>query len=392
MHTFVALCAIGAERILGNEIKLLGYTVNGNAPGRVIFSGDDDALIRANLCLRTADRVYLQLALYKAQTFDELFAGTYEVAWETFFKKNVRVVVDKVRSHGSTLTSEHSIQSIVHKAIYTRLGDRWHMATVPETGATATVRVYIWENDVQVLLDTSGAALHKRGYRSDGGPAPLRETVAAVLLQELLWRRKIPLHDPFCGAGTIVLEALLYAHNVAPGLARHFAFEQFAFYDAHRMETLRRSEAEKIRTDVRVRISGSDIDQAAVMRAKKNAEAACTVVHNALAAIGSCARVALPDFSVADMATLAAPYECGVIVCNPPYGERLGDEAAAQELYKKMGALWNNFSGWDFGIITANKKFQNCFGHYATKLKDITAGNLNTRLYIYHRDRASSRD
>ena len=181
MNTFAALCAIGAEKILGNEIKHLGYKLLGNAPGRVIFTGDDDALYRANLCLRTSDRVYLLLARYNASDFDALFDGVYNIQWQDYYKKDVRVVVDKVRVYKSRLNSEHSIQGMVQKAIYKKLGDKWNMQTLPESGDESDVRVYIDNNEVMVLLDLSGLPLHKRGYRTDGGTAPLRETTAAVI-------------------------------------------------------------------------------------------------------------------------------------------------------------------------------------------------------------------
>ena len=258
MNTFVALCAVGAEKILGNELKQLGYRLEGNAPGRVTFTGDMDAVYRANYCLRTSDRVYLQIARYKADNFDALFDGCYSVDWQDFFHKDVRVVVDKVRVHKSRLNSEHSVHGMILKAIYKKLGTVWHMTTLPESGDECDVRVYIDDNMVTLLLDTSGEALHKRGYRSEGGIAPLRETTAAVLLQEMLWRRKTPLHDPFCGSGTIAIEATLYAHNVAPGLGRHFAYEHLAFYNQQRAVEIKRGEASKIRTDIECRITGSD--------------------------------------------------------------------------------------------------------------------------------------
>ena len=209
MNTLVALCAVGAEKILGNEIKFLGYKIVDNTAGRVRFSADDDGLFRANLCLRCADRVYLQMANYKASDFDELFDGAYSVAWQDFFKKDVRLVVDKVRINKSKINSEHSVQAMVQKAIYKKLGDVWHIATMPESGDECDVRVYIDSDEVLLLLDLSGLPLHKRGYRTDGGIAPLRETAAASLLQMMMWRRATPLHDPFCGSGTIAIEAML---------------------------------------------------------------------------------------------------------------------------------------------------------------------------------------
>lgn len=383
MDTFVALCAVGAEKILGNEIKKLGYKLAGNAPGQVSFTAELDAMYRANMCLRTCDRIYLQLAEYEARNFDDLFEGAYQIAWEDIFRKNARVVVDKVRLHDSRLDSEHSVQGMIHKAIYTRLGDVWHMRSLPESGERVDVRVYVEKDFVKVLLDTSGEALHKRGYRTDGGVAPLRETTAAVLLQEMLWRRKTPLVDPFCGSGTIVGEALLYAHDVAPGIARNFAFENFVFYDEKRLKKIRLEEARKIRTDVEVRIAGSDSDEDAIIRAQKNISRACAIAEDALQMIGSDAKIARPEFMVADFADLSAQYEHGLILTNPPYGERLGDAAEAERLYKKMSVLWQNFPAWEFGVITTNKKFQECFGHYASLLKSIKAGNLDTCLYIY---------
>lgn len=384
MNKYAALCAVGAEHVLGNEIKHLGYSLAGNAPGRVFFTGDDDALYKANVCLRTCDRVYIVAAEYPAYNFDELFDGCYDVPWQDYFRKDVRIVVDKVRIYKSRISSEHTVQSMIQKAVYTKLGDLWHMTSLPESGEKCDIRVYLDENHATVLVDTSGEALHKRGYRTDGGTAPLRETTAAVLLQEMVWRRKLPLHDPFCGSGTIVTEAVLYAHNVAPGLGRHFAFENLVFFESSRLLDIKRAEAEKIRTDVDCRITGSDIDPAAVSRAKLNAEHACVTAGRALQMIGSDAKIMRPEFIVSDFADLSAPYETGMIITNPPYGERIGDVSQAEELYKGMASLFEDFPGWQMGIITNQKGFQKCIGRNADRLKAVKAGNLETTLYIYN--------
>ncbi len=390
MNTLVALCAVGAEKILGNEIKHLGYKlINNNSgritPGRVTFFGDDDALFRTNLCLRTADRVYLQLAVYDAQNFDDLFDGTYSIPWQDYLKKDSKIVVDKVRSYKSKLNSEHSIQGIIHKAIYSKLGDIWKMSSLPETGEQSDIRIYVDDNKVYVLLDLSGLPLHKRGYRTDGGIAPLRETTAAVLLQEMLWRRKTPLHDPFCGSGTIAIEATLYAFNVAPGFGRRFALENLPFFNAERANEIRNHEAEQIRTDVEVRITGSDIDDKAISRSKQNAEYACVMAGRALKSIGISKHIQRPDFIQSDFADLSAPYEQGLLLCNPPYGERLGDEEEATSLYKKMDSLWQEFPSWDLGVITSNADFMENFGHKTTNIKKLKAGNLDTSFYCYRR-------
>lgn len=385
MNTLVALCAVGAEKILGNEIKHLGYKLVSNAPGRVTFSGDDSALYRANICLRTADRVYLQLAKYSAYDFDSLYDGVYNIDWQDYLKKDSKVVVDKVRCYKSKLNSEHSIQGMVHKAIYSKLGDKWHMSTLPESGEESDIRVYIDLNEVLILQDLSGLPLHKRGYRVDGGIAPLRETTAAVLLQGMLWRRKTPLHDPFCGSGTIPIEATLYAFNVAPGLGRRFAIENLPFYNADKAAEIKKNECAQIRTDVEVRITGSDIDAKAVERAKKNAEYACVMAGRALKSIGLSAHIQRPDFVQSDFKNLSEPYENGLILCNPPYGERLGDEDEAAQLYQEMTSLWTDFPTWDLGIITSNDTFQDNFGQKTGQIKKIKAGNLDTSFYIYKR-------
>lgn len=385
MNTLVALCAVGAEKILGNEIKHLGYKLISNAPGRVSFSGDDDALFRTNLCLRTADRVYLQLASYKAMDFDELYDGAYSINWQDYLKKDSKIVVDKVRTYKSKLNSEHSIQGMVHKAIYAKLGDIWHMSSLPETGKQSDIRIYVDENNVLILQDLSGLPLHKRGYRVDGGIAPLRETTAAVLLQEMMWRRKTPLHDPFCGSGTIAIEATLYAFNVAPGFGRRFAIEDLPFFDERRADEIRQKEAEQIRTDVEVRITGSDIDDKAVARAKQNAEYACVMAGRALKSIGISKHIIRPDFIQSDFADLSAPYDSGLLLCNPPYGERLEDADGARELYTKMDSLWQDFPNWDLGVITSNEDFQDSFGHKTSNIKKLKAGNLDTAFYIYRR-------
>lgn len=382
--TYVALCAVGAEKILGNEIKHLGYSLQDKqSPGRVTFSGDMDAMYRANFCLRTSDRVYIQLAEYKAYNFDELFEGCYRINWQDYLKKTARVIVDKVRVHGSKLNSEHSIQSMILKAIYTKLGDVWHMASMPETGDPCDVRVYLDKNVATILLDTSGEALHKRGYRTDGGIAPLRETTAAVLLQEMMWRRKTPLHDPFCGSGTIAIEATLYAHNIAPGLGRRFAYENLVIYNQQRALEIKKEEASKIRTDVECRITGSDIDPAAVERSRLNAEHACVMAGRALQLIGSDMRIERPDFIQSDYKDIHAPYETGLLLCNPPYGERILDQADAEDLYSEMKSLFVDFENWQMGVITSQKKFQECICKKASAIKTLKAGNLDTVLYIY---------
>ena len=383
MVTLTALCAIGAEKVLANEIKQLGYKPISNAPGRVTYTCNEDGMFRSNLCLRTADRVYLQMAAFHAENFDDLFDGVNSIAWQDYFKKDTRVVVDKVRTFKSRLSSEHSVQGMVHKAIYKKLGAVWHMDVLPESGEESDIRVYIEKDEVFILLDLSGNPLNKRGYRTDGGIAPLRETTAAVLLQLMCWRRKTPLHDPFCGSGTIAIEAALYAYNVAPGFGRRFAIENLPIYNQQRAVEIRKEEAAKIRPECEARITGTDIDPSAVERARLNAEHACVTAGRALQLIGSDMRIQRPDFEQADFRDIRAPYEKGLIIGNPPYGERLGDAEEAANLYTDMAGLKESFPNWDYGFITSQASFEECFGQKATSKKDIKCGNLDTKFYMY---------
>lgn len=401
MITLVAPCAIGAEKVLANELKQSGFVPSGNAPGRVVFTpsadeaarghaGDIAAMYRANLCLRTADRVYLRLACFPCDNFDALFEGVRAVRWQDWFRKDVRVVVDKVRTHASRLSSEHSVQGIAHKAIYDSLGAAWHMETLPETGIEATVRIYIDNDEASVLLDLSGMPLHRRGYRTAGGEAPIRETLAAVLLQLMAWRRKTPLHDAFCGSGTIPIEAILYAHNVAPGFGRQFALENLVPFCTDEARTVMQEERAKaalaIRTDCLVRVTGSDIDETVLVSARANAERACATAGRALQTVGRDDRIPRPDFVRASYDELAAPYDTGLILSNPPYGERLGDAESAAALYRGMRCLPGAFPGWEMGFITSHGGFEEAFGRAATKKRALKSGNLDTCFYMFTKE------
>jgi len=402
----VAPCAIGAEKILANELKQLGFVPENSASGkgsvgRVVFApsaaesalGDAGffaAAYRANLCLRTADRVYARLAFFRATDFEVLFEGVKAVRWQDWFRKDVRVLVDKVRTHASKLSSEHSVQGVTHKAIYESLGNAWRMSNLPETGDEVTVRVYVERDEVSVLLDLSGMPLHRRGYRTAGGEAPIRETLAAILLQMMNWRRKTPLHDAFCGSGTIPIEAMLYAHNVAPGLGRAFALESlvpFSGDSARAMIAAARLDAAKaIRTDCLVRITGSDIDEQVLISARANAERACVIAGRALQLAGIDARIPRPDFTQASFDELAAPYDSGLLLSNPPWGERLEDKDSARALYSSMHRLFTDFPGWEFAFITSHGEFEEAIGKKALKKKKLKSGNLDTCFYMYSKE------
>lgn len=412
MITLVAPCAIGAEKVLSNELKQLDFILEANAHesteiirptiGRVAFRpslaeqkngemGDLAAIYRANLCLRTADRIYLQMASFPCPDFEALFAGVSAVRWQEWFRKDFRVVVDKVRTHASRLESEHSVQSVTHKAIYEVLGKAWRITNLPETGIQANVRVYIEYDIAYILLDLSGMPLHRRGYRTAGGEAPIRETLAAILIQTLSWRRKTPLHDAFCGSGTIPIEAVLYAHNIAPGLGRTFTFENFTPFTSPEVRTLMQKErnaaALAIRTDCLVRVTGSDINEEILISARANAERACAIAGKALQEVGRNERIPRPDFTAASFSDLAAPYPEGLILSNPPWGERLADKDSARELYSSMHRLFLDFSGWNFAFITSHEGFEEAIGKRATKRKKFKSGNLDTSFYVFEKER-----
>lgn len=407
MTVFAALCALGAEKILSNELTALGFFPVEKSVGRVSFTvrpfegaaarrgekgdilshEDMSAVVKANIWLRTADRVYIEVASFPALDFDDLYDGIVRVRWFDFFKKDVRPVIDKVRVNKSALNSEHSIQSVAHKAVFDCLGAAWKMRTLPETGARRDIRIYMENNRATVLLDTSGEPLYRRGYRRDGGTAPLRETLAASLLHLMTWRRKTPLHDAFCGSGTIPVEAALFAHNIAPGLARRFSFETLPrFLEADGVslvESARASAAEAVRTDCLVRVSGSDADTSVIAAAKANAERAFAAAGMALQAIGRAEKIPRPEFFVSDFSDLEAPYETGVVISNPPYGIRLGTKEGASALYRDMGVLCEKFPGWGFGFVSSEKEFERDFGMKADSTRKFKSGRLETFFYIY---------
>lgn len=392
MCILLALCAVGAEPILSNELKLLGFKPLNRLPGRVFFTPvkkepESLSIMRANFYLRTADRLYLVLKDCEADTFDTLYNTVAAVDWHCFFSKDSKITVDKVRTFKSVLASEHAVQRTVHKGICSALCSVWKMESLPETGHEYTVRVYIEHNRVYLLLDLSGEPLHRRGYRLNGGAAPMRETLAAVLLQCMQWKRKLPLHDAFCGSGTIPIEAVLYAYNIPPGIARTFAFESYACYaSAHDRKLIaeeRRRGALGIRTDCLVRVSGSDKDSEAVALAQANAERACMLAGKALQHIGKDNRIPRPEFIQADFSELSAPYPEGVLLSNPPYGDRLGAQEDALALYEKMLSLPHAFTGWRLGFITDKPAFEKIFLHAGITLKkrQLKSGNLTTCLY-----------
>jgi len=403
VETAVALCAVGAEKTVSNEIKKLGLTVSEGGFGRVRFKTDLAGLYRTLMGLRAADRVLLEIAYFQALDFDALFEGVRRQPWEEYIPPRMGLKVAKVRTNRSTLGAETSIQAVVHKAAAERLCVKRGVNRLPEHGDIAELRVYIEKDQVSVLLDLSGDPLFRRGYRTSGGIAPLRETTAAAIILFSGWKRKFPLYDPFCGSGTIAVEAAMYAWDIAPGLGRHFTLEQFLVANRGIERKVREELLSKVDFSRLVRIGGSDSDSGAVTAARGNLGRAIALVRDGKEAFDT-KRVGTPSLSFRvlpmeeasnpfgslappDAAGKAAPPSGteGFIITNPPYGHRLGDTESAEKNYTEMGRLARNFSGWKLAVITDHSGFESFFGRKADSCREITNGAIRSYLYQYEK-------
>ena len=366
-YTLVAPCFFGTESTLSFEVKRLGAQDVKVTDGRVAFSGDAGLIAAANLNLRTAERVLLLLKTFPAKTFDELFDGVYSIPWEELLPADAAFPV-KGSSLSSQLSSVPACQSIVKKAVVKRLQYGHKTQTLPETGALYKLRFALRKNVVEVMLDTSGDGLHKRGYRRNATLAPIKETLAAAIADLGRVRRDSFVQDPFCGSGTLVIEAAQKALNLAPGLRRRFAAEQFDFVPRQAWQQQRQKALEETRRDAAFEGRGYDIDPAAVALANANAK---------LAGVGDRCH-----FEVADVRDFAA--EPGAIVLtNPPYGERLGEPAEAAALAKTLGAVWRRQPGAGLYAITADAEFEGHFGQKAARRRKIYNGMIPCQLYMY---------
>jgi putative N6-adenine-specific DNA methylase len=345
------------------------------------------------MALRSADRVLLEAALFAGEDFDALFEGTRAVPWERYIPRGFALRVVKVRSNRSRLTALTSIQAVVHRAAADRLCRVYKINRLPEGGKTAELRIYIEKNWVSLLLDLSGEPLFKRGYRTEGGIAPLRETTAAAILLLSGWRRKFPLRDPFCGSGTIIIEAALYAWDMAPGLRRSFALTDLLLGDAEIEGKVREELWGKVDFSRRVRILGSDADTRAVSLARSNLSRAYDLAHRRLPrqGIGAVGEAAgepvpaspLPELRVLPMEQARASGEPGFIITNPPYGKRLGDPESAEGIYRDMGELARRFPGWKLGVITDHPGFESFLGIKADSCREITNGAAAVYFFQY---------
>lgn len=367
-----APCLFGLEALVADELKKIGALDVQTENGRVFFKGDAGTVVDANLWLRTAQRVEIVLGRFPATSFDMLFEGVRELPWENWIPEDGRFPV-KGHALNSKLHSVPDCQSIVKKAIVRRLEKHYHRDLFPETGALYSVRFSILKDQVTLMLDTSGAALHKRGYRPESLPAPIRETLGAALVT---LARPFPdtiLYDPFAGSGTLLIEGAMLVRNMAPGLSRGFSAEQWDRFP--RALWRERRDAARAAADCTVpfRGEGFDIDPKAVALARDNA---------ARAGVGDCLQ-----FSVRDVRDFQTASPRGMVVTNPPYGERLLEKEEARALYQVMGKVFPKIPGWRYFVIAPDKDFEQLFGRRADKRRKLYNGMLECTFYQYFKAR-----
>ncbi|WP_407390123.1 class I SAM-dependent RNA methyltransferase [Carnobacterium jeotgali] len=374
MKTFqlVATAASGIEALVGKEIKALGYECQVEN-GKVFFEGTEKDIAKTNLWLRTADRVKIIVGEFDAYEFDELFEKTKALPWEDLLPMDANFPVAG-KSIKSKLYSVSDCQAIVKKAIVNRLSEVYHRNTrLPETGSLYQLEVALLKDKVTLTLDTTGPSLFKRGYRSAKGGAPLKENMAAALVQLTNWRKDRPFYDPVCGSGTIVIEAALIGHNIAPGSNRSFSCEEWEWFNQSVFEEVRAEADAAVDHDIELDIMGTDIDGTMIEIAKANADEA---------GVGS--SITFKQMQLADFTT---EKEYGVILANPPYGERLGEEEEVHKLYREMGKVYRPLKTWSKYIITSDLAFETFYREKATKKRKLYNGALRTDLFQYWGER-----
>ena len=372
MKTFELLvpCHFGLEAVLKKEIYDLGYEISKVEDGRITFLGDEEAICRANIFLRTAERVMIQVGRFRATTFEELFQGIKAIPWEEYIPEDGKFWVKKASSINSKLFSPSDIQSIAKKAMVERMKLKYNKEWFAEDGAPYPVRIFLLKDEVTVALDTSGESLHKRGYRTMTSKAPLTETLAAALILLTPWRPDRILVDPFCGSGTFPIEAAMIAANIAPGMNREFTAEKWTNLIERKMwyECVKEAQ-DMIDVTVEVDIQGYDIDGEVIKAARENARRA-GVDH-------------MIHFQQRAVADLHHPKKYGFVITNPPYGERLEEKANLPELYTQIGKAYQNLDSWSMFLITSYEDAERYIGRKADKNRKIYNGMLKTYFYQF---------
>lgn len=366
----IAPCHFGLEAVLKREILDLGYDISEVEDGRVGFWGDAEAICRANIFLRTAERVLLKVGSFKATSYEELFENTRALDWENYIPENGKFWVAKAASVKSKLFSPSDIQSVMKKAMVRRMQQKYQVEWFSEDGAAYPVRVFLKKDVVTVGIDTSGVSLHKRGYREVSGKAPITETLAAALIMLTPWRKERILVDPFCGSGTFPIEAAMMAANIAPGMNRSFTAESWANLIDKKLWYEAIDEANDLIDDqIETDIQGYDIDGDVVRMARQNAENA-GVDH-------------LIHFQERPVSAMSHPKKYGFIITNPPYGERLEEKEALPGLYREFGESFRKLDSWSAYMITSYEDAERYFGRKADKNRKIYNGMLKTYFYQF---------
>ena len=360
-------CLFGLEGLAGDELKRMNMENVRVEDRRVLFTGDENALAKANICLRTGERVMVVLAQFQAKTFEELFQGVLHTNLEDFIPKDGQYPV-KGHCLNSQLMSVSDCQAIIKKAASRRLGEKYGLSVLPETGVKFQLHFTILNDQVTLSLDTSGQGLHKRGYRAIGNDAPLHETLAAGMIQLTRFRGREYFWDPFCGSGTIPIEAALIAKNLAPGLNRNFAAENYPWMPKSAWE-LAKQEAKDREFNGNYRIMGSDNDPTCVSLAFANARKA---------GVADCV-----TFKDGDATKMSLPCDSGIIVCNPPYGERMMEQSSAQRLYAALGRHLKFANDWKQFVITSEPEFEHYFGRRADKKRKFYNGKIKCDYYMF---------
>lgn len=366
----IAPCHFGMESVLKKEIIDLGYDITEVADGRVTFFGDEEALCRANVFLRTAERILIKIGSFHAETFEELFQGTRDLPWEEYIPVDGKFWVAKAASVKSKLFSPSDIQSIMKKAMVERLKGIYHVNWFEENGASFPIRVFLMKDEVTVGLDSTGESLHKRGYRKLTAKAPIAENLAAALIMLTPWNKDRILVDPFCGSGTIPIEAAMMAANMAPGMNRSFTAETWAHIIAKRnwYDTIDEAQ-ELVDLNIETDIQGYDIDDSMVAIARENAK---------LAGVDK-----LIHFQRRGVEQLSHPKKYGFLITNPPYGERLQDKTEMPALYHVIGERYRELDSWSMYLITAYEQAEKDIGRKADKNRKIYNGMMKTYYYQF---------
>ena len=366
----VVPCHFGLESVLKKEIMDLGYDTTEVADGRITFAGDADAVCRANIGLRSAERVLMKIGSFHAESFEELFQGTKALAWEEYIPENGKFWVTKASSVKSKLFSSSDIQSIMKKAMVERMKESYHTDWVKDDGESFPVRVFLMKDEVTVTLDTTGSSLHKRGYRKLESKAPIAENLAAALIELTPWRADRILIDPFCGSGTIPIEAAMIAAGIAPGMHRNFTAESWThLITTQNWQDVRDEAEDAVDLNIDTDIQGYDLDPDMIEIARINAQKAgvADLIH----------------FQTRDVADLSHRKKYGFIITNPPYGERIGDQQELPSLYHTIGKRYRALDSWSLYLITAYDQAEKFIGRKADKNRKIYNGMIKTYYYQF---------